>query len=161
MKKTELQCIPGAPLLSSPQDYHQICRILQPFIARDPTRATLVLGHGTYHPTWTSYYCLETILRQQFDRRIFVGVVEKYPNSDYLVDEIIAGGFKEVRIIPFFLVAGMHVKRDIVGDSDSSWQGRFNRKGVATEIVEQGLGMLPGFENIIIRHIETAIAKQH
>ena len=62
-----------------------------------------------------------------------------------------------VRIIPFFLVAGMHFRRDIVGDSEFSWQSRFNKKRIAVDVIEQGLGMLPGVANIITRHIETAI----
>lgn len=156
---TELECISGPPLINSPDDYHKICQILQPLIAKEPGKATLILGHGTYHPTWTSYYCLETILRQHFGNQVYVGAVEKFPHSEHLIEEIIAAGYDGVRIIPFFLVAGMHVKRDIIGDNDLSWQGRFNKKGITTEIIEQGLGTLPGFENIIIRHIETSIGK--
>jgi sirohydrochlorin cobaltochelatase len=161
MKETELDCIPGAPLINSPQDYHEICQILQPLITTNPKKATLILGHGTYHPTWTAYYCLETFLRQQFGPHIFVGTVEKYPDSGHLVDQISAAGFEEVRIIPFFLVAGMHYERDIIGDSEASWQSRFSKKKIAVETTEQGLGMLPGFTNIIIRHIEEAIDRSN
>ncbi len=161
MKETELNCIPGTPLINSPQDYHEICQILQSLISANPKTATLILGHGTYHPSWTAYYCLETFLRQQFGPHIFVGTVEKYPDSDHLVDQISAAGYEKVRIIPFFLVAGMHYERDIIGNSEASWQSRFSKKKIAVETTEQGLGMLPGFTNIIIRHIEAAIEKSN
>lgn len=157
MEKAELTCIPGAPLINSPEDYTEICRVLQPFISRDSKKAALILGHGTYHPTWTAYYCLESFLRRRFGPHIFVGVVEKYPDSKHLADEISEAGYREVCIIPFFLVAGMHYRRDIVGDSASSWQGRFKKREIDIETVDRGLGLLPGFENIIIRHIEAAI----
>lgn len=160
MERAGLSCSSGFPLISSPEDYTEICRVLQPFIATAPKKATLVLGHGTYHPTWTAYYCLETFLRRRFGPHIFVGAVEKYPESKYLVDEISAAGYKEVRIIPFFLVAGMHYRRDIVGTGESSWQTRLKKRGIETEAVDHGLGMLPGFDKIIIRHIEAAIRKK-
>ncbi len=159
MEKAELNCLPGAPLISSPEDYMEICRVLQPFISTAPEKATLVLGHGTYHPTWIAYYCLETFLRRRFGPHIFVGAVEKYPESKYLVDEIVAAGYKKVHIIPFFLVAGMHYRRDIAGDGESSWRTRFIKRRIETEAVDRGLGMLHGFDKIITRHIEAAIGK--
>ena len=161
MQESTLNCISGAPLISSPQDYHDICKILQPFITSHPPKATLILGHGTYHPIWTAYYCLETFLRQQFGPHIFVGTVEKYPNSDHLADKISEAGYKEVRIIPFFLVTGMHYRRDIIGDSEFSWQNRFRKKNIAVEMIKQGLGMLPGFTDIITRHIKAAIDRSN
>ena len=56
-----LECALGMPLLTSPQDYDQIGEILRPVIAARPKKAILVLGHGTDHPIWTAYYCLEKI----------------------------------------------------------------------------------------------------
>jgi len=159
MGKAELSCIPGSPIINSPEDYTEICQVLQPFISTDSKKATLILGHGTCHPTWTAYYCLQTFLRHRFGPHIFVGVVEKYPDSEHLVDEISRAGYNEVRIIPFFLVAGMHYKRDIKGDDESSWQTRFKKRGLKTEAIDRGLGILPGFDHIIIRHIEAAIRK--
>ena len=159
MGKSELSCIGGTPLINSPDDYTEICRVLQPFISTNSKQATLILGHGTYHPAWTAYYCLETFLRHRFGPQIFVGVVGKYPNSERLVDEISRAGYREVRIIPFFLVAGMHYRRDIVGDDESSWQSRLKKRGLKTKAIDRGLGMLPGFESIIIRHIEAAFRK--
>ena len=157
MQEAKLNCFAGAPLIDSPQDYREICEILRPLITVHPKKATLILGHGTCHSIWTAYYCMETFLRQQFGPHVFVGTVEKYPDSSHLVDQLSAAGYEVVRIIPFFLVAGMHFRRDIVGDSEFSWQSRFNKKRIAVDVIEQGLGMLPGVANIITRHIETAI----
>lgn len=157
MQEARLNCFAGAPLLDSPQDYREFCEVLRPLISTHPRKATLILGHGTFHPTWTAYYCLETFLRQQFGPHVFVGTVEKYPDSSHLVDQLSTAGYEAVRIIPFFLVTGMHFRRDIVGDSEFSWQSRFNQKKIAVDVIEQGLGTLPGVANIITRHIETAI----
>ena len=152
-RSTQLECALGMPLLTSPQDYEAIGEILRPLITARPDTAIVVLGHGTDHPSWTAYYALEKILRLKFGARIFVGVVEKYPDSTHLVDEIAQSGYRKVCIIPFFLVAGMHYRRDIVGDGPSSWQSRFQLKGLEVETIDYGLGMYPGLEKIVIRHI--------
>lgn len=151
-----LRCAVGKPLLTSPEDYQQVGEILRPFIAERPQKAILVLGHGTDHPIWTAYYSLEKILRQKFGARIFVGVVEKSPDSAHLVDEIADGGFTKVCILPLFLVAGMHYRRDIISDSPSSWQSRLQSRKIAVESLDFGLGLYPGIEKIIIRHITKA-----
>jgi sirohydrochlorin cobaltochelatase len=159
MLAAKLRCIPGSPLINSPDDYAEICRILQPFISTTKGKATLVLGHGTCHPSWTAYYCLETFLRRRFGSGVFVGTVDKYPESGHLAGEIEQAGYKEVSIIPFFLVAGMHYKRDITGDRESSWLNQLKRRGIKATTVDRGLAMLPGFNNLIVRHIDEAIRR--
>ncbi len=154
--KSQLECAIGMPLLTTPEDYHEVGEILRPVISKRPNKAILILGHGTDHPTWTAYYSLEKILRKKFGDRIFVGVVEKYPDTADLVDEIADHSFAEVCIIPFFLVAGMHYRRDIISDNASSWQSRLQGRNIEVESIDYGLGAYPGFEKIIIRHITEA-----
>ncbi len=154
--KSGLDCALGMPLLTTPQDYYEIGEILRPTISARPRTAILVLGHGTSHPIWTAYYSLEKILRLKFGERIYVGIVEKYPDTAHLIDEIAESGYTDVYIIPFFLVAGMHYRRDIISDSPSSWQSRLQKKGIKVESISHGLGMWEGFEKIIIRHITEA-----
>ena len=152
-KQSGVECALGMPVLTTPLDYDQIGEILRPAIDMRPNTAILVLGHGTVHPIWTAYYCLEKILRLKFGPRIFVGVVEKYPDTAHLIDELVERGFTKVCIIPFFVVAGMHYKRDIINDSPSSWQSRLQKRGITVETIDHGLGINEGFEKIIIRHI--------
>lgn len=153
-----LQCSIGAPLFTSPQDYEQLGRIIEPLAGDNPAEAILVLGHGTDHPVWTAYYALEKILRRRFGNRLFVGVVEKFPASDHLPDEIAACGFTQAVIVPLFLVGGMHVRRDIVGDNESgtSWMARLRDRNIAATCYLHGLGLLPGLAELIIRHISEA-----
>jgi sirohydrochlorin cobaltochelatase len=154
--ESPLTCVVGKPLLTSPEDYQQLGEILRPVVSARPGKAILVLGHGTAHPVWTAYYALEKILRRTFGERIFVGVVEKYPDTGYLVGEIADRGYAEVCIIPLFLVAGMHYRRDIVSDSASSWQSRLRSRKIEVESIDYGLGLYPGVEKIIIGHLTEA-----
>lgn len=149
----------GLPLLTSPDDYDTIGEILRPTIAERLDKAILLLGHGTTHPTWSAYYCLEKILRRKFGARIFVGALEKFPDSKNLPTEIQAAGFTEVCIIPFLLIAGMHYGRDIVGDGQSSWTTRLRNSGLSVEAISHGLGLFPGVEQLFIRHIAEALKR--
>ena len=154
--KSAIECAIGNPLLTTPADYDQIGEILRPIISRRPKKAILIVGHGTIHPVWTAYFSLEKILRKKFGGRIYVGVVEKYPDTACTIDNIADDGFREVCVIPFFLVAGMHYKRDIISDSPTSWKSLLQKRNIEVESIDYGLGMYPGIEEIIIRHIKEA-----
>ncbi len=153
---SKLPCSIGMPLFTSMNDYDEIAELLRPLIPVQKKTAILILGHGTYHPIWTAYYSLEKILRRQYGRQIYVGTVEPYPDSSHLVDDIAKHGYRKVLIIPFFLVAGFHFRRDIIGENDTSWKARFESKNIDVSWIDHGIGLLPGIEQIVIRHIEEA-----
>lgn len=158
IRQSGLDCAIGSPLFTSPNDFEQLGRILQPEIDARSGQAILILGHGTNHPVWTAYYSLEKILRRSFGDRLFVGVVEKSPDSNHLVDEIADTGYTGVHIVPLFLVTGMHYRRDIVGDGPASWLNRLKSRGLAVDCLDRGLGLLPGVADLIIDHIAEARA---
>ncbi|MFW2366006.1 MAG: sirohydrochlorin cobaltochelatase [Desulforhopalus sp.] len=152
-QNSDIDCSSGMPILTSPMDYDEVGELFRPLISARPEQAILVLGHGSVHPTWTAYYSLEKLLRQKFHKEIHVGVVEKYPKSDHLVDEIADSGITKVCIIPLFLVTGLHYRRDIMGEGAQSWKSRLQRRNIAVEAIDCGLGLYPGFEQLVIRHI--------
>jgi sirohydrochlorin cobaltochelatase len=155
-RNSPVECSMGMPILTSPQDYDEVGELLRPLIAARPEQAILILGHGTVHPSWTGYYSLEKLLQQKFDRPIHVGVVEKYPQSDHLVDKLADSGITRVCIIPLFFVTGLHFRRDIMGEGDQSWNSRLKRRNITVEAVDYGLGFYPGFEQLVIRHVKEA-----
>jgi sirohydrochlorin cobaltochelatase len=157
IRNSGLTYAPGMPLLTTPDDYEEFGEILRSTISERPDSAILLLGHGTSHPSWSAYYCLEKILRRKFGARIFAGALEKFPDSKSLPAEIQAAGFTEVCIIPFLLIAGMHYHRDIVGEGPASWLTRLRDNNLNVETISHGLGLFPGMEKLIIRHITEAL----
>jgi len=157
-EKSGLKCGIGAPLFTTPEDYDLLGRILEKIVGNRADQAILILGHGTGHPIWTAYYALEKILRRRFGNRLFVGVVEKFPNSEHLPNEIAAGGFTEAIVVPLFLVSGMHVHRDIFGEGEGkvSWMARLHQKNIAATCFHHGLGLLPGMAELVVSHIGAA-----
>jgi sirohydrochlorin cobaltochelatase len=152
----EMRTSLGLPLLSSPQDFKEVARALKSVIPQDPDLSILVLGHGTDHPSWTSYFALEAIMAQEYGPRVFAGVVEGYPEMDETIDRILKKGFKKVLIIPLLLVAGVHFMEDITGDEDS-WQKQLEHHNIEVSLISHGVGQLDGITRIFSRHIKDAL----
>lgn len=149
----------GMPLLHCPADYSRVRHCLGPLLdrARRRHQAVLVLGHGTDHPCWTAFCALEAELRKEGDPSIFVATLEKYPGAaDRVIAEIRQSGHREVLVIPFLMVAGMHFVRDIVGQGLESVQSRLTRNHLLLHLHEQGLATLPGIAEIFGDHIKIA-----
>jgi len=159
IRQAGIPCVMGMPLLCTPQDFDEFREVLRPTIIARQNKAILILGHGSTHPIWTAYFCLEKIFRHNFGERIFVGALEKFPESSNLPAQIKAAGFSEVCIIPFLLIAGMHYHRDIVGDGPASWTSRLHSHNIAVETIDHGLGLFPGLENLLIRHINEGLGR--
>ncbi|MBC8208035.1 MAG: sirohydrochlorin cobaltochelatase [Desulfobulbaceae bacterium] len=156
--RADLVTAVGAPLLYGPADFQAVADCLAPLIEARPGQAILLVGHGTYHPAWTAFPALELYLRRRFGQRVFVGVVEKFPGgTEEMVTRIAAGEYQRVCLVPLLLSAGMHFNRDLVGAEATSWLSRLHRAGLDVELIEEGLGLLPGIAEIFCEHIRTAL----
>jgi sirohydrochlorin cobaltochelatase len=146
----------GLPLLNSQKDYLAAANALSPLFPQNTDQAVVLVGHGTDHPAWTAYPALESILRQYYGDRVFIGVVEGYPGLDHTLDRIKAAGFNRVCLIPFMLVAGVHFREDLTCEPDS-WQKTFERQGIEVAVVDHGIGEIDGITNIFCDHISDAL----
>ena len=146
----------GLPLLTSHKDYAAVAKSLSLILPQDTDQAIILVGHGTDHPAWTAYPALESILRQNYGNRIFLGVVEEYPGMDHTLERIKSAGFKKVCLVPFMLVAGVHFAEDLTCEPDS-WQKTFERHKIEVTVVDYGIGEIDGITNIFCDHIFDAL----
>lgn len=146
----------GLPLLTSYDDYVETAAALAPIFPPDKDEAVILVGHGTDHQAWTAYPALEAVLRQQYGNRIFIGVVENFPDMDYTLQRIKSAGYKKVCLIPLLLVAGIHFKEDLTCEEDS-WQKTFERNNIQVSIIDHGIGDINGIAKIFCRHITEAL----
>ncbi len=147
----------GRPLLYDENDFHNTIQAILPSPLPDESTAILLLGHGTYHPTWTMYLALEHYLKQQVGERGFSAVIEKASQSAHIIEQIKEAGFNKVLIIPILLVLGVHFRDDIIGDSPSSWTRKIKQAGMQVEAFDKGLGSLETIQHIFCQHIEKAL----
>jgi sirohydrochlorin cobaltochelatase len=157
VREEEIRTSIGMPLLTSPDDYIRTGRCLEPIINDHPEKAILLMGHGTDHPSWTTYPAFQQTCGQMFGNRVFVGAVEQFPPSEGLIAEISAAGFKEVLLIPFLLVAGMHYQHDLMSEESDSWRSRLQDAGIAVKAIPDGLGGLSCISDIFCDHIREAL----
>jgi sirohydrochlorin cobaltochelatase len=118
--------------------------------------AVVLVGHGTDHPSWSTYLTLENILRQVHRPGIYVGVVEGYPGQEQVIEAVVKTGVKKVRLIPLMLVAGVHFIEDLCGDEDS-WKAAFEAAGLEVHVESAGIGTKREVVQIFIDHIREAL----
>ncbi len=149
-------CI-SMPLLSSPLDFRRVARSLQPLLAQDKQTVTVLIGHGTTHPSWTIFPALEQIIEEETGLPVLVAALQHYPPPETVIDRIIASGYQHALIVPLLLTTGTHYRRDIAGPQHPSWAGRLRRLGIRVTLHEQGLGTLPGIADLFVDHIGTML----
>ena len=145
----------GLPLLTSYEDYHALAQALGLDRLSEGEAAVLV-GHGTDHPSWSTYPALENILREVYGQGIYVGVVEGCPSRQQVMKAVVRTGVKKVRLIPLMLVAGVHFIEDLCGDEDS-WKAAFEDAGLEVDVEPEGIGTKREVVQIFINHIREAL----
>jgi len=147
----------GLPVLTSYDDYQKVIDALslEKYLHKD--KAVVLVGHGTNHPSWTSYFALESMIKQKYDSGVYVGVLEKGPPKEILVEKIAQSGVKNVILLPLMLVAGIHVEKDLKGDDKDSWTTAFNEKNISVNVEEKAVGYNEQMIEIFINHIQDAL----
>jgi sirohydrochlorin cobaltochelatase len=147
----------GLPLLCAVEDYRAVVRALAPLVKKNEDEALVLVGHGTDHPSWSSYLALQTMLQQAYGAKIHLGVVEAgYPDQETIVRAVVNSGYTKVRLAAFMLVAGVHFEEDLAGD-EGSWKRAFEAAGIKVKLEEGGLGLDPEVIAIFCRHMEAAL----
>ncbi|MGL4362994.1 MAG: sirohydrochlorin cobaltochelatase [Cellulosilyticaceae bacterium] len=145
----------GKPLLESQDDYTFVAhKIKNQFKNED--KISLIIGHGTEHKADVAYKILEKqlkIINWQGKVTTLANIEEIASISKYAKKNQL----KEIVIIPFMIVAGNHVKNEILGNEKTTWQGALEEEGLKVTVVKQGLGQFKWIEEIFINHIKTAI----
>jgi sirohydrochlorin cobaltochelatase len=147
----------GMPLLSSQEDFHRLADLLSPLLPNSSDRGVLLIGHGTTHPSWTTLPVLEHLLRGITRSSVFLAVLQHFPDSSGVIDQMAATGVKHWLVIPLLLSTGTHFQRDITGPGPHSWLSRLHRHGLSPVFHEEGLGTLPGIAEMFGDHIQTAL----
>lgn len=94
----------------------------------------LLAVHGTplaADPANGAYLGLEKLVSDKYEN-VLAAALEGVPDCEAVLSRIERSGlvdqYKRVRIIPLLYLAGLHVKDDLMGDSDS-WRGELERMG--------------------------------
>lgn len=142
-----------------PNDYSLFIDSISDVLNRN--KATVLIGHGTSHPSTSAYGCLQSVLEDEGYDNVFVGTVKSYPGFETVLNRVIKRNIDEVTLMPILLVAGNHMKNDIASDMDDSWKSKFEAVGIKVNILMKGLGEFDKFNKLYVNRIEDLIEDRY
>ena len=153
----------GRPLLyymgqsEQPDDYLTVIQALD--VTTGPEEALVFMGHGGFHPANAAYAALQLKLQEAGRQNVFIYVLEGFPSLPRIVAQLQSAGVRKVRLQPFMLVAGSHVRNDMDGDGADSAKSILTAAGFDVEVKLNGLGENPAIQAAYVRHIRDAMDK--
>lgn len=140
----------GKALLSTQNDYTQVVKELEGLYSGLESDI-LLLGHGTTHEAHASY----AYLREMLDKTTLNCIVTTLEDRCHL--QTLPFKSDRVTIVPFMLVAGMHILRDVMGEHEDSFKYGLEQIGKQVEVVQKGLGSYKSTRVVYIGHIQNII----
>ena len=124
----------------------------------DGETAICCVGHGIDEGSNVVYQKIQEILIQKGFNHYYVGTLSETPTLKDLKVKIEAKkNYRRVVLIPFMLVSGYHVRKDLAGPGEDSWKNTFIRAGFEVKCIKKGLGEDVRIQNIFAEHVKDVI----
>lgn len=148
----------GRPLLYSVEDCNDVVNVIAARYSGnvDKNSSVVLIGHGTDTPATAIYSQIEYMFASAGHPHFHVATVEGYPDYDTTLARLKSDKVKSVTLVPFMFVAGDHARNDI----DTEWRERLQEEGFKVSTIIEGLGQIPGIQDIYIRHIREGLASK-
>lgn len=147
----------GSPLLNTIEDYQ---KVVQAFVKELPEmqedEAVVCMGHGTEHFMSISYAAMDYMFKDAGFEGIYVATLEAYPNITSVMKLLAKKQYKKVKIVPFMLAAGHHVKKDMVEKAEASWKSKLEKSGYEVSCTLKGLGEYEAIRALYVEHVKEA-----
>lgn len=141
-------------------DYGTITPVITNLLANydDGETALVYMGHGTDAESDKDYGQLQEYLTDSGYDNYYITTVESAVwNTDRVLDEIKDKGYKKVVLRPLMMVAGDHAHNDMSGFDKDSLRSQFQEAGYETDCILDGLGEVPGIQQIFVDHVQDKI----
>lgn len=138
------------PLLSGEEeDFQRVVLAMANDLPKD--KEIVLVGHGTKDKYSRYYKILEEYFHKNKFTNIHIGTLEGGKENRKLARELKELGIHSVYIVPFLIVCGFHVVKDIDGDNKNSWKNVFKDEGFDVEVNLKSLGE---YEKILDLYVE-------
>ena len=136
----------GRPLLAYEDDYKEVVSALKIQIKQiEKNEAIIFIGHGSSNNENDIYSSINTMLMNEYINTYLV-TLENYFQLNKIIKILKKENIDVVNLMPFMLVAGYHVIKDIMSDDTNSLKSILSKNGFEVKVHIQGLG-----ENIKIQ----------
>jgi len=144
-------------------DIEQMAAIVGPDVelAKKSGRALVYFAHGNEHYSTGVYLEFEQVLRKRYPGvRIYVTMVEGFPDNARLFAELTADKTKKVLVKPFMTVAGDHAQNDMAGPEPDSLKNLLEARHIEVAVSLVGMGESDAFAAIFAQHIKDAMSDE-
>ena len=146
----------GEPLLACNADLVAAVRAVAAACPPQPGETLLLAGHGAGRFAGVVYPALQGVFALQGRQDVLVAALHGWPALDDVLPALHGAGNRRVHLMPFLLGAGAHACRDLAGPSPASWQTRLQAAGFTVRCTLQGLGSLPGIQQLYCQKFKQA-----
>ena len=130
----------GAPLILGHSDFDPVLDMLGPDLTHGNREGVVLIAHGTGHSSIALYDAFGKRVRERFGETVWMELVREPEGTVRLQQRATRLGIKKIRFIPFMMVAGRHVLRDVMGDQSGSWRSKLLSVGVESCCEAPALG---------------------
>lgn len=146
----------GKPLLTQPEDYEELAKIIKNTYPVDKDEALVLMGHGSEHHSNSAYPAFEYVLKNLGYGNIFVGTVEGYPSLEEVKIQLKRENMQKACLVPMMIVAGDHANNDMAGNDDS-WKAELEQEGYPVRYWLKGLGEIREVQDMFVKHVKEAV----
>jgi sirohydrochlorin cobaltochelatase len=155
--KAVLKIALGGPLILDPSDFDPVLDILSPDLTHGSREGVVLIAHGTDHSNVSLYNAFGETVRERFGETVWVELVREPGSGAHLRQRATRLGVGSIRFVPFMMVAGRHVLRDVMGDHEGSWRSQLLSVGVESCCQAPALGLRSGVLERFCKRIEAAL----
>ena len=142
-----------------PQDYSLFIEATKELY--EENNPVVLMGHGTAHPAYSVYGCLQAVFEDEGYENVFVTTVEGYPNFENVISRLKRKNISEVTIAPLMVVAGDHARNDMASDDEESLKSMLEVEGIKVNVHLKGLGENEKFNELYINRIDDLINNRY
>ena len=146
----------GEPLVTTHQDTEAVARALMEEDYSDlaEDEAVVFIGHGSHHPSNTTYCALDYVFKDLGYDNAHVGTFNAFPKIDTIIKHLQKNGIRKVHVAPFMFVAGKAAMEGVCGDASNSMKSRLEAAGFEVVAHRKCLGEYAGIRRIFQAHLE-------
>lgn len=127
----------------------EILNFLEELVENDPS---LVIFHGSPKKNLEEFEKFEEKIKNS-DKNLYFSSFEDR-NFDDLIDELKEKNIGKIKVIPFLIIAGNHVSKDIGGEKENSYKKVFEKNKIEMNILKKSLVLYDEIAEIFVEKLE-------
>lgn len=148
----------GKPLLDRIKDYKEVVdAFVGEHLKMADHEAAICMGHGSDNAAAVSFAALDHIFKEKGYDQYFVATLRGFPSFEDVLIRLKRGDYQKIYLYPFTLMAGYHVRNDLIGDKEDTWKRRLEKEGYEAVYQMKGLGEYRGIRRLYERHVKELI----